>query len=393
MMAAFGHRPAAQRVLGALIVAVLCVGVVDALERRADDGISGAGRLVTDGRASITRADGSTYQATGPTTVHDGDVAEAVEGTMTLQLPGGATIEGRPASTRAEATKLRAGPVVEVLRGSRALPAAKATSIVAADNHITVQPPSNGTSATRIGRSLAVTIGGYRGTVHLDSAGQRRTVPALRRMEVAALGRPPTDPKPLALDHPDAWDLRYLGDAIDLGATLQSLSDAYSPTRRSDEGRDAHAAAILPGLEGLAGFGDALVTTAPARPRGELLVGAAIVALGRTGDAAQRWASTFAFRDAGAAWGLVALDQRVAGAPLLDAVKGAIDHTAFEFAAGTTPAAAGPAPAPTTTARPRPSRTAVRRPRPDELSSTTTPRRRRPNPRARRRRFPRRPRR
>jgi hypothetical protein len=350
---AFRDRPATQRVLAALIVVVFCVGAVAALARRGDDGISGAGRLDTDGKATITRADGSTYQAAGPTTVYDGDVAEAVEGTMLLQLPGGATIEGGPASTRADATKLRAGPVVEVLRGDALLRAHKTTSIVAADNHITVEPPSDGPSATRIGRSLAVTIGGYRGTVRLDSAGQQRTVPPLRKMEVAALGRPPTDPKPLALDHPDAWDLRYLGDAIDLGATLQSLSNGYSPTLRPDEGRTAaHYAAIVSGLEGLAGFGDALVTSARSRPQGELLVGAALVALGRTGDTAQRWASTFAFRDAGATWGLVALDQGVAAAPLLDAVKAAIDHTAFEFAAGTTPASAGPDPAPTTTAPP-----------------------------------------
>ena len=41
---------------------------------------------------------------------------------------------------------------------------------------------------------LSVTVGAYRGAAELDSAGQERTVPALRQLSVASLGRPPAAP-------------------------------------------------------------------------------------------------------------------------------------------------------------------------------------------------------
>ena len=47
-----------------------------------------------------------------------------------------------------------------------------------------------------------------------DSAGQVRDVPALRTLEVSALGRPPMVPAPLQIDEGDSWDRRFLAEAI-----------------------------------------------------------------------------------------------------------------------------------------------------------------------------------
>ena len=109
------------------------------------------------------------------------------------------------------------------------------------------------------------------------------------------------------------------------------------------------------------------------RPVGETLIGAAIVDLGRRGTFLERWASVFEFRDAGAAWGLVALDQGVDASPLLGAVTRAVDST--ELAIGTAPTGGGrpprrraaPPPPPCPADRPPPP------PDPGAAPSTTVP--------------------
>ena len=365
------ERSAAHRVLGAVIVVVLCIGIAAAIAGKGPGAIAGAGRLDTEGRAFVTRVDGTTLTVSGPTTLHDGDVAEAREGTMTLELPDGTKLEGRPGGARSEATKVKAGPVVELVRGELLVTAAHAARVSAADNQVKVQPSTASPAAVRLARSLAVKVGAYSGSAVIDSAGQQRTVPALREMEIAVLGRPPAAPKPLAVDHPDAWDLRFLGEALELGGTLQSLSNAYSATLRADEGRTAaFYENLLPALANVQGFDDSLVRSAPSRLQGETLVGAAIVALGRIGDTPSRWSSVFAFRDDGAAWGLVALDQMVSSGPLLAAVKGAVDHTTFEFAA---PAAAPVTPAATPPTTGTPSTTPTTTPTTQPDTPTTEP--------------------
>ncbi len=53
-------------------------------------------------------------------------------------------------------------------------------------------------------------------------------------------------------------------------------------------------------------------------------MGAAIVLEGTRGTFAERWAGVFGFRDEGAQWGLVALDQGVTRVPLLARVDAAV---------------------------------------------------------------------
>ena len=87
---------------------------------------------------------------------------------------------------------------------------------------------------------------------------------------------------------------------------------------------------MLPGLVDDVGF-TAEVLDAK-RPVGDTLMGAAIVDLGRRGAFVERWASVFEFRDAGAAWGLVALDQGVDRSPLLGAVTRAVESSGWPSA-------------------------------------------------------------
>ena len=66
----------------------------------------------------------------------------------------------------------------------------------------------------------------------------------------------------------------------------------------------------------------------------DTLVGAAITLEGTRGTFAERWAAVFTFRDEGAEWGLVAMDQGVARVPLLNAIDAAISRGPTQFAVG-----------------------------------------------------------
>ncbi|MEO7557318.1 MAG: hypothetical protein ABIV94_12020 [Acidimicrobiales bacterium] len=369
MTGSLRERPAVRRVLGAAIAATVVCGVLAAVSRGDAKTVTGAGRVDTNGSVVVTPAGAQSYVLGGSANLHEGDVVEAREGTMTVRLIDGAVLEGLPKSDESDATRVRAGAVPELVRGELLVTAPRGTTVDSAGNHVTTTPTGE-EAAIRLERSLALHISSYRGSATIDSAGQVRVVPALRAMEVAVLGQPPSSPKALGLAHPDNWDRRFLGEAIDLGQTLQSLSNAYSPTLRPDEGRSAaFYQNLLPALSGARGYDDRLVQLSAGRPQGEILVASAIAALGQQGELANRWRSLFAFRDDGATWGLVALDQHVAIGPLVAAVNAAVDRTTFQFAAAVPtppapvaadgvpardPAAPADAPAPEPTARPGP---------------------------------------
>jgi hypothetical protein len=97
---------------------------------------------------------------------------------------------------------------------------------------------------------------------------------------------------------------------MELADQLQARSDGMTASLRPGEGRSVgFYRTVLPALAGETQFVSDLVQ--PARLPGETLVGATLVRLGRQGTFTQRWSRAFAFRDEGASWGLVALDQGV----------------------------------------------------------------------------------
>src|SRR5207253_2816528 len=126
-------------------------------------------------------------------------------------------------------------------------------------------------------------------------------------------GLVPDRPVPLRYRASDAWDRRFLADAIDLGRDLDARSRGITGQLGPDQGRTAgFYRLVLPGLDREADFSQAMLDTTTADlTTGERLVGAVIAIEGRRGSFARRWTSTFAFRADGAAWGLVALDQGV----------------------------------------------------------------------------------
>ena len=327
------ERPAATRVLIAAVALLLIVGVVAAVNHT-DSGPPGDATLRTDGIALLTRAGLPPKTVTGTIPLLAGDGVEAVKGTITIDVHGGAQLEGRAGTGDVEGTKVRIpapGQPAELVVGELLVSAAHGVDVEADGNRVRLEPGVDSPSAARLSRSLAVGAGVYRGTATVDSAGQRRTVPALREIEVPALGRPPSEPAPLKLSSDDPWDRRYLGAAIDLGRRLEDLSKSYTATlRRTDARTVGFYRSLLPALAAETTFTQEMLPLS--RDQGEILVGGAIAALGRKAPFTDRWNQVFDFRDQGAAWGIIALDQGVSQDPLLTDLDSAVNGTGFEFA-------------------------------------------------------------
>jgi hypothetical protein len=345
-------RPATRRIAIASIAVLLFAGVVAIATR--DGGGVGDARLTTKGRALITDVNGQRRTVTGTVALHRGESVEAVDGAMTVELPDGSTVEGRPSFKSSDPTRLKIAQPVELLAGDLLVVASQGTDVDAGGNRVHLDT-IDGPSAARVSRSLAVGAAVYRGSATLDSAGQARTIRALRAIEVSALGRPPTSASPLKVDesNTDPWDRRFLAEAIDLGHTLSSYANVYASTLGGNGVTIGVYKEQFKALADDAEFTPEVLALSP-HNTGETFIGAAIASLSRRGSIADRWREVFSFYDAGANWGFVALDQGVATEPLLSAIQDALNSAplGFALAAQTAPTSATTAPpgtGPTTT--------------------------------------------
>lgn len=309
-----------------------------------DDGPGeGEARLDVDGMVDVERADGDREQIDDGTTLRAGDRVTVTDGVALMRLAGGSVLElrkgfGDAASSMvlmARRPVLEAGEVL-VTTPDRVSLEADGTDVQVTDG------------AARVNRDFGMSVAAYDADVDLDSAGVLAEVPALRQMVVPDLGRPPQNPRPITYDPQDTWDLRFLGAAMDLGNRLEDLAQGLTNTLPDGQGRTpGFFKLVLPGLEDEAAFDAELLEPHLDREPGQTLIGAAISDLGERSDFVTRWNQVFDFHDAGAAWGIVALDQAVRSAPLVGSVEEALD-TSFEEAAFVQPPAEEPATTPTT---------------------------------------------
>ncbi len=243
-----------------------------------DDGPGrGEARLEVEGLAVVERSDGQHEEVDGGTDLGPGDRVEVTEGVARMALREGTRYELRAGVGNVADSMVRMGDVPVLEAGDLLVAAPESSTIEAAGTTIVVDG-----GAAQVSRALGMSVAAYDAVVHLDSAGQERSVPALRSMSVPALGRPPQAPRPLAYDDQDPWDRRFLGDAIALGDRLTGLATGYTNNLRPGEGRTpGFFRVVLPGLEDEADFGPQLIDLE--RPAGETLIGAAITDLGRRG--------------------------------------------------------------------------------------------------------------
>lgn len=333
-----------ERTIAAILLALAAVvffGGVLAVASD-DDAIPSAGaRVQLDGVGSVQRTDGSSSALRDGDILGPGDEVEMEEGIAVLELAGGGTVEVRSGIGDVDDTRLEVGSPLRLLAGDALVQGPVGVAVEAAGTLVTLRDPAG--TAARIRRELAVTTAAYRGDVDVDSAGQEQTVPAYRQLAVASVGRLPDEPDPLQVDGADPWDQRFLGSAIALTRSLDAFARSFTAQGVPRDSPDDFAA-VLPVLAEETGF--ASIRLDRDRPAGDTLVGGAIAALATSGDFDERWREVFDFRDAGATWGLVALDQGVEDGPVLGEVEAALGRSVAD---GTPEVAAPPTTTPTTT--------------------------------------------
>lgn len=264
-------------------------------------------------------------RTTSGRTLHRGARIKVLQGSALVHLPGGASIELRPASE----LHLDARPT---------LIAGDALATSGPKGPLTVDASEGSAQVTGVGRLtqvLGLDVEAYRGNTTIDSAGRSLPVKAPRHASVAAIGVLPATADPIAYDEHDAWDQRFLADAIDLGRRLSEPARAFGQSLRPNEGRTVgFYRQLMPQLDKQP-LDDGLLDAVPGRRPEEGLVGAALALASKQGPFAARWRAVFGFRAEGAQWGLVALDQNVTDADgVSKTVTAALNRAPVDFAAG-----------------------------------------------------------
>lgn len=332
-------------------VALVLVGALG-LASCGDDETPGPeqARLEVDGRVTVSLAAGGTETVTDTATLAFGDVVVVDDGTATVSLAGGERYELRAGPDPSE---LEIGAPPTVLAGDVLV----AEGFPAGVRYDTVTLSALG--PLKVDASVPDAVS-YAGRARIDGAGALDEIQGLRRVVLTASATP----EPLVYDGSDAWDRRYLAEAVAFGDRLEALARGYTADLGPGGGRSAgFFEAVIPALDDEREFDDDLLDD---RPPGETLVGAAIAVQGRDGPFRERWEQVFAFRDAGAAWGLVAADQGVSSAPLLDTIELAVTASTVPPPSSTTappnttsstapgPGGSDPTTATTTTTAPSP---------------------------------------
>lgn len=322
-----------------------------------------AGRLVVEGQAEVLHPGEDRREVTGSHNLGAGDRVRVRQGTAVIQLRDDRRFELRQGSDLELLPREATKDILPTLIAGDLLVVSDARPMVVGANgaEISIQGDA------RVSRGVSLLVATYEGTAQMSAGGSAITVPALRQASLPPTDTFPTTVSPLEYSGADGWDQRYLSDAMDLSNQLKGRSDGFTSQLGPTEGRSVnYFRELFPRLAAEPAFTASLLN--PARAPGDTLVGAAITLEGTRGSFAERWAAVFTFRDQGAEWGLVAMDQGVARVPLLEAIDAAISRGPTQFAVGppgrpptslSPPVRGGatssvPATTTTTPARPRP---------------------------------------
>ena len=339
-----------------------------------------AGRLTVDGQVEVLHPGEDRREVSGSRNLEAGDRVRVRQGTAVIQLRDDRRFELRQGSDVELLPREATNDIVPTLVAGDLLIVSDSQPLVVSANgaEIAVQGDA------RVSRGVSLLVATYEGTAQLSANGSTITVPALRQASLPPTGTFPKSVSPLEYSSADGWDQRYLSDAMDLSNQLKGRSDGFTSQLGPTEGRSVnYFRELFPRLAAEPAFTAALLN--PARAPGDTLVGAAITLEGTRGTFAERWAAVFAFRDEGAEWGLVAMDQGVARVPLQNAIDAAISRGPTQFAVGppgrpptslNPPISGGatssvPATTTPTTVRPRPGVTTTTTTAPPAPASTT----------------------
>ena len=315
---------------------------------------AGEARVLVDGLAVVTEADGSTRTVRDDRVdVGPGDQVAVREGRATFEMAGDVRLEGRGRHDGRDGTTVEMAIAPRLVTGALLAVAPSPLEIEAGGATVGIDPSGATEGAVRLDRRLGLGVGTYRGRVVVETAGRRAEVPRNRRIEVAAPGALGPEGLPLRYEADDSWDRRFLGDALVIDAQIAPLLASLGPAERDSFLDPATLRQAMPGLPSGGGLADRL---ADLDDGGEALVLAAIAGTVEERSFTTAWDETAAFQADGAPWGLAAVDQGVRSSDVLPRIRAALDtldlqaptrpddEAAVEGAAGeTAPATAAPA--------------------------------------------------
>jgi hypothetical protein len=221
----------------------------------------GEARLDPHGVVEVAAPNQAYARVTSARLLHEGDRVRVQAGTADLRLSNGAL-------ALRDGSELLVRTVPELLTGDLLVVTGKTITVRSAGSEAAI------TGAARLSRDFAVTAASYAGALDVRSAGANLRVSGLRQAVIPALGQLPRTATPLQYRDTDAWDRRFLSEAIDLGVELQARSDGATAQFR-DQGRTAgFYRTLFPVLDQESGFSQSLLD--PARPPGEHIVGTGI---------------------------------------------------------------------------------------------------------------------
>lgn len=295
---------------------------------------AGEARVLVDGVAVVTDDDGTT------TTVRDdridvgpGDRVEVTEGRAVFEMAGDVRLEGlgrhggrtagEPASGAGSiGTTVEMAIAPRLVAGRLLAVAPVPLEVRAGDTTVGIDPSGSTDGAVRLDRRIGLGIGTYGGQVTVETAGRRAEVPRYRRAEVAAPGALGPEGLPLRYEADDAWDRRFLGEALVIDAQIAPLLASLGPDERDSFLDPATLREAMPGLPAGRGLTERL---AEVDDGGEALVLAAIATAVDDRAFTTAWDETAAFQGDGAPWGLAALDQGARSADVLPTLRAALD--------------------------------------------------------------------
>ena len=223
--------------------------------------------------------------------VSDGDILtrntriRAVAGEPELDLRGGGRVALLPNAS------VTASQPLFIEKGEVLVSSTRAVDVATAMTEVRVR------GITRVAQGLASAVRVYRGTATVSSSGRSLVVESLRQTAIPAPGFVGKRATPTTWRADDVWDTRYLRTVIALTDALEAQGRGFATHAHAASAADI--AALLPAVDAVA-----LARAAARHSAGDALVAGAIASAGSSPIA-----GVFGLRDAGAAWGIVAVEQ------------------------------------------------------------------------------------
>lgn len=157
------------------------------------------------------------------------EVRAGSDGKARIYLPDQQTVELAPEAR----VRLARPDAAEVLQGSVLAQARVGLGVGVGDVEVTA---ANAVFRVDLGLSQRVAV--YRGEARVPESGWEEPVRAFQQLGLVG-GSAPRPPVPLQVDTQDAWDIRMLGEAMDVGLALLQKETGLASQLRSDGSRRA----------------------------------------------------------------------------------------------------------------------------------------------------------